>query len=124
MELTGKLYGDDAYGKIYNRETTKTYEILPATFEKYKKLSGMKKADAIIELAQNVLVEGTVSNNNYFFELDTNAFPTKEKIREIYLKYKGDEYMLWRDFGNSYIQALKKFSIDSEEIKEWKKESF
>ena len=117
MDLEGKLYGDDANGTIYNRETGKFYEILPATFEKFKELRGMKKADAIVEFAKSVLVDGVIVNNDFFAEIDTEPFPTKEKLKEIYLEYNGDEYMLWRDFGDAYRQACRKFDFSPTDIK-------
>lgn len=116
MDLEGKLYGDDANGTIYNRETGKFYEILPATFEKFKELRGMKKADAIVEFAKSVLVDGIMVNNDFFAEIDTEPFPTKEKLKEIYLEYNGDEYMLWRDFGDAYRQACRKFDFSPTDI--------
>lgn len=112
------MFGSDANGKI-RTDNAQLYEVLPKTFAMFNKLHGKEAAEALELFATNVLVNESIPNDGYFTKIEDEPFPTVEVLKSLYIEYGGDEYCLWHDYGDAYIDACKKFQISQKDKEMW-----
>ena len=44
---------------------------------------------------------------------------TVEQIKEMYIAYGGDLYVLWHDYGNAFFKACQYYGISKEDMEKW-----